>query len=1154
LILNRSYRALLIACIVLIALSPVPASAVNQLGNVTAWGQSGSALTFDTTGGPRLRLVFLSDDLFLCRFSPDGTFRENISRAVVKKDWDAPDLTVHDAGAVVRVTTARMIVEVQKVPCVVSVKDLQGNVVCTDHSSIRILWDSTMTRVYKATQPGETYLGLGWRPQGGLKRNGTKFTMRNVPTYSEPEVFYGGIPFWYGMRNGSAYGIFFDDTSWGEINAGQQSASSMYFANLGGQLDYYFFYGPSISGILDRYTELTGRPMLPPKWAAGYQQCRWSYYPQSELLNVANTFREKNIPCDVMYLDIDYMDRGKQLTFNPTAFPDPAGMNAALHAQGFHTVANIGPWLLEGSPKYNEAAAQGFLLKKPDGQPHKFWHDYIHFVMGAPTGWMSEVDFTNPAARAWYAGKHAPFLATGIDGIWNDLNEPDELGGGAWPTDVKYNMEGSPADHNKTSPQYSLFQTQFSYDVLKDQWPEGRPFVLSRAAYAGIQRSAVVWSGDNTSDWVDHFRQNIPMGLSMSLSGQPLNGHDIGGFMGYPNGQSPVDAELFARWMQAGVFSAFCRAHHNGNGTQGGPYAEPWQFGTQVENICRDYISLRYRLMPYLYSLFFDAHTSGAPIQRPTLYDFQSDANTLTQDYDFMFGPWMLIAPVHEKGAMSRSVYLPAGTGWTYWWTGQRYTGGQTVIVSAPLNVMPIFVRDGAIIPMGPVMQYADEMPLTDLTLKLYPSTVRETSFRLFEDDGKSFGYQSGSMALTWYRMSRGEETFVLDISPREGSFVPAPRHCTAEIHGWDDAQAGVLLTGQPLSRYDTKQALMAADTGYYHDATASVLYVRFPETGEGQYVIAGPDYDAPVISDLSTAGFASGGGVQLRAVASDAGSGMARVEFCVSGELLATVSGEQPGGQYLCEWSGAGPGNHTVEARAFDTRGNQSSKYIDVTVCASVAQFKDAPDGTHIALTGVAPVTAVFVLGDPAMKQRYVYAQDFSRASGIRVLVESTVASGEGLMATGVIRAVEFAGKEQPERVLDARAPNGGVLTSPIFAPARPLGLTPGSLGPLNTGLLVRVWGRVDAVGSVDGFPWLSLADGSRLSPAHSLLAEPGALPDCFGVRAYVPTTFAVKAGDFVLVEGISGAEAPANFDQTNRVIRVDDPGRVTVVEPSVP
>ncbi len=826
-IMRNGARFVLASVLMLAAAGPGRAATI---GNVVSFSTAGRDVTFDINDGSKVRIGILTADLARVRIAPGGVFGSNVSRAVVTTSWPPAPFSTADAGGAVTITTDAMKLVVNKTPFVLQCRDLSNNLILTDDPSRRIQWDGGRTQVYKTTRSGEKYVGLGWRTHG-LVRNGTRFYMKNVPTYNDPDAFYAGIPLWYGLRNGTAYAVFFDDTSWGTIDLTSTSSGYMSFKNLGGTADYYYFTGPTMAGILDRYTELTGRPFMTPRWACGYQQSRWSYTPQSEVLSIANEFRTRQIPCDVIYIDVDYMDPDHyQLSFNPATFPDPTGMCTTLHGQGFRTITNIESFLVEGSSKWNSANSNGYLLEY-NGSAHRGWYDYAHYVMGTPTGWVSWVDLTEPAARSWFAGRHTPFLSHGIDGIWNDKDEPEELGG-SWPSDVAYDNEGSPAYHSEMGTQYCLFQTQFSYDTLKNHYPNERPFVLSRAGYAGIQRSSAVWSGDNTSKW-DHAQLNIPMGLSMSISGQPHNGHDIGGFFNDPPGsENPISPELYARWMQWGVFTAFCRQHHYGNGNHGNcPYVEPWEFGTAVENICREFIELRYRLMPYLYTLFHEAHTTGAPVHRPTMYDFQDDPNTILQDYDFMFGPLVLISPVYTEEATSRSVYLPAGAEWINWWDDTLYAGGQTVNTAAPLERLPIFVRGGAIIPMAPVSQYDGETPIDVLTLELYP--VGETSdFTLYEDDGISWAYQSGVFASTTCTMSGSGDSFTLDIDARQGSYVPTSRSYLLKVHRWPGHTRVAGLNGGEMTEYFTWPAFEAAAEGYFLDTLTDILYAKFEDTG----------------------------------------------------------------------------------------------------------------------------------------------------------------------------------------------------------------------------------------------------------------------------------------------------------------------------------
>lgn len=807
------------------------ADLVTTIGNVSGVRIDRTDVTFDVDDGSRVRLSVLADDLVRVRIAPDGQIIENISQAVVKRDWCAVDLGVDECGSQVTIRTSAMRLVVDRKPFNLRACDSSGNLIVADDPKRRVQWSNDRTEVFKTTQPGEKYVGLGWRPLG-LVRNGSIYLNRNRPAYEET-AFYSGVPFWYGVREGLAHAIFFDDTSWGTIDVGSTSDNYMSFRNLGGQVDYYWFAGPAMPGILDRFTELTGRPYMPPKWSICYHQCRWSYVPDTQLIEVATKLRMRKIPCDVLYLDIDYMPGGHALTFDPKKFPDPRKTLRELHDMGFRVVANISPLLLTSDPLFEEAAGRGAFLRKADGGRLQGRHFYWDEFGGGSTGDACWLDFSRTDTVQWWSGKHDPFLDLGIDGIWNDLNEPDELGG-EWPDDVRYDFDGRSIDHCRTSVQYPLLQARMSYDLLAKRAPRRRPFVISRGGCAGIQRYATLWTGDNAGDWEKDYRRNIAMGLSMSICGNPHNGHDIGGFFGSPTHDDAPDPELYARWMQAGVFNPYCRQHHDGFGNLADPprpMAEPWEFGEEVEDICRQFIELRYRLMPYLYTLFHNAHATGDPIQRPTLYDFPEDPAALEQNDDFMFGPAMLISPVTRPGVTTWDTYLPAGTLWFNLWDDELYPGGQKVTTSAPLSRLPIFVRDGAIIPMAPVSQFDGEQPTDLLTLEAYP-TGAASSFVLYEDDGISWDYQRGGFCRTAFTMTGVGDGMRFIISERQGHHRPAPRHFVIKLHGWPAHEETPKLNDDPLPGHGSIEALASSDLGWYLDANSGVLYVTFPDSG----------------------------------------------------------------------------------------------------------------------------------------------------------------------------------------------------------------------------------------------------------------------------------------------------------------------------------
>jgi len=539
----------------------------------------------------------------------------------------------------------------------------------------------------------------------------------------------------------------------------------------GGDLDYYIIYGPHPEQILRTYTELTGRMPMPPRWALGYHQCRWSYESETVVRQLAREFRDRRIPCDVIHLDIDYMRGYRVFTWSPKRFPDPAKLVSDLAGAGFKTVTIIDPGVkYEPEADYHvfDQGAHDFFVRKADGQ---LFHGYV---------WPDKAvfpDFLRPDVRAWWGDLHKSLTNIGVAGIWNDMNEPaiDERpfgdpGSKIWfPLDAPQGPADERTTHIEAHNLYGLTMAQASCEGLERLRPTERSFILTRSGYAGVQRWSSVWMGDNQSLW-DHLEMSLPMLCNMGLSGVAFVGCDIGGFAGN------ATAELFARWMQVGMLYPLMRGHSAMTTAR----HEPWVFGDRVERICREYIELRYRLLPYLYTLFWEAATTGAPILRPLLYHFPNDPNTYTLYDQVLLGPSLMAAPIYRPGVEHRAVYLPQGT-WYDWWSGKRYEGPTHILAHAPLERMPLYVRAGAIIPMAPVMQYVDEHPQGQLTLRIWPGIGEWT---LYEDDGHTFEYRTGAWATTTYRVRPDGQQIIVEIGARSGKWTPPLREVSVELVG----------------------------------------------------------------------------------------------------------------------------------------------------------------------------------------------------------------------------------------------------------------------------------------------------------------------------------------------------------------------------------
>lgn len=576
----------------------------------------------------------------------------------------------------------------------------------------------------KKCLPEENFFGLGDK-SGNMNLRGRKFQNWNTDAYSfgwDQDPLYRTIPFYIGVHQAVSYGIFFDNTFRSYFDFGNENHDKTSFWADGGELQYYYIHGPHMMDVLKRYQTLTGTHQLPPKWALGFHQCRWSYYPENKVREIAENFRANQIPCDAIYLDIDYMDGYRCFTWNKKYFPDPKKMIKDLLNIGMKTVVMIDPGIKvdDNYWVFKEGKENNYFCRRSD--------DY--FMEGHVwPGRCQFPDFTNPTVREWWGGLYKELVELGVAGVWNDMNEPAVFGTGTFPNDVRHDYDGYRGSHRKAHNVYGMQMVRSTYDGLKKLMRNKRPFTITRAGYSGMQRYACVWTGDNVATW-EHLKLGNIQCQRMSISGVPFCGTDIGGFSGEPDG------ELFTRWIQLGTFSPFMRAHSAGDTAE----REPWSFGEPFTAINRKFIELRYRLMPYIYSVFWEHYKHGFPILRPlAMLEQENISNHFRQD-EFTFGDKILVCPVLEQGATSRTVYLPKGQ-WYNFWTHELLNGENEFNINAPLEEMPLFVRAGAVIPEYPVMQYVDEKPIEELWLNIYYANYEVNSF-LFEDHGDTFAYE----------------------------------------------------------------------------------------------------------------------------------------------------------------------------------------------------------------------------------------------------------------------------------------------------------------------------------------------------------------------------------------------------------------------------
>ena len=668
-------------------------------------------------------------------------------------------------------------VELTKTPVRMSVFRPDSTLVTRDDPAFGHGWDGNEVRCWKTLEPELSFYGLGEKA-GDVDRSGRFFTNWNAdtPAYrNDSDPLYCNIPFFSGLKDGKAFGIFFPNTYRSTFNLGAGNKRLYSFGADDGGLSYYVFLGPDMKNVLGQYTRLTGRMALPPKWALGYQQCRWSYYPEYEVRDIAKEFRQRKIPIDVLYFDIHYMDGYKVFTWHPERFPNPVKLLTDLHSQGYKLVTIIDPGV-KVEPEYEmyeKGVASDFFLRYLDGElfQGQVWPGWCHFP-----------DFRKTATRRWWGSQNSALRATGVDGFWNDMNEP-----ALWGKEMPFVVEGIKGLHNV----YGLLMAQATYEGLLADNPDLRPFVVTRAGWAGIGRYSAVWTGDNSASF-DDLALSIRTNLGLGLSGVSFVGCDVGGFIGTPS------AELYSRWMQAASLSPFMRSHT----VHDSPDQEPWSFGEETERRCREAITRRYALMPYLYSELHAAHRTGVPMYRPMWLEFPNDQECYKTDYQhqFFYGPNLLAAPVLREGQRFQKIYLPQGR-WFELETGRIHSGEQTVLVEAGLDSSPLFYREGALVPTRPPEQYVGEKPLETLELTLVPGRAGE--YTMIADDGVTV---NGLREELRFRYD-GDRTLQVDLG--DGPIGRGIANLKLRIAGFDGPAR---FNGRSISKGESWHTVAAGD------------------------------------------------------------------------------------------------------------------------------------------------------------------------------------------------------------------------------------------------------------------------------------------------------------------------------------------------------
>ncbi|MEO6150796.1 MAG: glycoside hydrolase family 31 protein [Mucilaginibacter sp.] len=729
------------------------------LGNVESVSQQGNVLTLKTNEATAK--VYVYNDAIIRVHITKYPDKPDTSFAVIQQPMGTLSYTKTDEA--ITISTDVLKLRVNRSPLRFNFYTADDKVLSEDDSRFGVNWQSERVVNYRKLYADEKFIGLGEKT-GDLNRRGTHYVNWNTDAsrhtiHTDP--LYKTFPFFIGLHSGLTYGLFFDNTHKSYFDFGATTDDEMsWFGADGGDMNYYFFGAQGVAKIIEDYTWLTGRMDMPPLWSLGYQQCRYSYMSADEVLKIATKFRKLNIPADVIYCDIDYMDNYKIFTWNKEAFADPKGMVDQLKAIDFKVVAIVDPGIKvePGYKQYDEGVDRNYFATYSNGDKYiaSVWPGRCYFP-----------DFFNEEVKEWWGASFTALTEPGIEGFWNDMNEP-----AAWGQNIPLNVKFGDKYIGEVRNVYGMEMTKATYNGTRKILGNTRPFILTRAAYCGTQRYSAVWTGDNTAT-DEHMLYGQRLINSLGLVGMSFAGVDIGGYTGNPT------PELMIRWNSLGPYIPMYRNHAE----IGTAMREPWEWGKQNERVIKKDIELRYKLLPYIYSGFYQSAQTGLPLSRTLAIEHTQDENVFDVQYQnqCMFGDALLVAPVESTKRIAQ-VYLPEGE-WYRLSTEKKYKGGKAHKVPAPLDDLPVFAKAGAIVPMQHVVQSTSEKG--DGILELHVWNGKSVNqFVYYEDDGSTYDNEQG----VYYKRTITFEPAkkAITLSAVEGSFTSRFNKLKVVLHGFD--------------------------------------------------------------------------------------------------------------------------------------------------------------------------------------------------------------------------------------------------------------------------------------------------------------------------------------------------------------------------------
>jgi alpha-glucosidase len=750
----------------------------HQIGAVTQVRKVGHVVQVTTQDNRIVQLSVYLPAVVRVRIAPAG-LPESPSFAVIR-DTGRDFSKMADSGKEITLITDSLKIVVKKNPLRIDFYNARGQWLDGDAPSLGVEWQGSEVTSYRRLTDNEKFIGLGEKT-GPLNRRGQSYVNWNTdhPGYGiNDDPIYSTMPYFIGIHSGRVFGIFFDNSYRSFFDFGGSTDGSMYFLGAdGGALNYYFFGASNVRNQIRDYTWLTGRMEMPPLWSLGYQQSRYSYMSQREVLDIAHRMRHDSIPCDALYCDIDYMNRYRIFTWNPDTYPRPEILTDSLKTMGIHLITIIDPGIKidsDGYQPYLSGIRNNFFARYPDGVPYtgSVWAGRSHFP-----------DFIREEVRRWWGGNFSSLVDKGVTGFWNDMNEPSAWGQDIPPL-IEFGTEKNIMTLKEARNVYGMQMARATFEGTRLLLKGSRPFVLTRAAYSGIQRYSAMWTGDNNPT-DEHMLLAYRMINSMGVTGEAFDGVDIGGFTGNPT------PELMVRWMSLGAFTPMFRNHTAKENTA----HEPWAWSIWDEGMMRQSIETRYRLLPYLYSVFYESTMTGMPINRTLAidYTFNDEAYDRLFENEYLFGPSMLVAPVAST-KQAEQVFLPAGQ-WYRFRSDEEYDGGKIIWAAAPLNDLPVFIKAGAIIPMQDVVQSTTNKGNGIMYLNVWYGGKPYT-FTYYEDDGNTYDYLQGK----FYSRQMDFDPFNREITLGnvEGSYATKFTSVELSLHGFP-AGLHLSVNGSPV-------------------------------------------------------------------------------------------------------------------------------------------------------------------------------------------------------------------------------------------------------------------------------------------------------------------------------------------------------------------